>query len=122
MIKQTSISLAAFQRRNGRWAIATRVSQGERPKIFSAAYARAIAYVLRGHELDHNQAPNPPAKIVDFYVSWFRDNFVESLLPDICDQLENLAALVDRENAINQPWIIRGEVLNDGGKGKRKLH
>ena len=122
MNKQVNISLAAFQRRNGKWAIATRVGPGDRPKIFSAKYARAIAYVLRGHELNHNQAPSPPEKIVNFYVSWFKDNFVESLIPKIADQLENLAALVDRENAINKPWMIRGEVINDGGKDKPKLH
>lgn len=120
MIKQTSISLAAFQRQNGKWAIATRAGQGDKPKIFSANMARAIALVLRGQVEPDLRAGS--FRTADYYAKWVRANFVESLIPDICDQLESLAALADRENGIDQPWIIRGEVLNDGGKGKRKLH
>jgi len=115
MKKREKISLAAFMRSNGVWAIATRLDKNDSPKIFSANYAKAIAWVLRGHELDK------PNRIIGYYVSWFRDNFSEALIPDIADQLESLAALVDRENGTKNPWMLRGEVIY-GDQGTKKLH
>lgn len=105
MTKLTKASLAAFQRRNGRWAIAVRIDIAN-PTVVSAHSARVAANVL--HDKEYGGSERGVGRVGTWLAAKIKKTYVNDLLLEIAQTLDDMADIVDAYNARAESWPMNG--------------